>query len=89
MLLHDYKINSKVVNVGDREAEESKRKVIFDYSIVSLHFAWKESFLKNNLIKLKWNPATINKKIPMQKMNAFYTLTDNLKGVFFYISIQR
>lgn len=30
MLLHDYKMNSTVVNVGSREAEESKREVIFD-----------------------------------------------------------
>lgn len=30
MLLHDYKMNSTVVNVGSSEAEESKREVIFD-----------------------------------------------------------
>lgn len=30
MLLQDYKMNSTAVNVGSREAEESKREVIFD-----------------------------------------------------------
>lgn len=81
VLLHDYKMNSTVVNVGGREAEESKRGVIFDYSIVSVHFAWKESFSANNLIKLKRNQATIKKKISMQRMIVFlYTNRQQFKG---------